>query len=545
MSSCRHFLLVLGVCAVPGGTAYAQTGTPLDNDRVDLNQPVITPEPQGEKSPAVDDTALTTVEAGAASAAPIKSIQFIGTDVPQVVGRAAETFIGVPATRENLQALTRAMSAAYQKSDVALFTVVVPKQDLSTGDLKVLIGEGHIQTVVLEGEVEGRKLDLVKAYAAKLTGEQSLSRRKLERYLSLIRDIPGLKVESRLETGQGRGAVRLVLKLDYAKPKLAISYDNRSTRLIDDGQFNLSGSAYSLLREGDVTEITAASSVNFRDMLYAGISHSTPIGTEGARLSLAFAHLETRPSEIDVSGNAETYAVTFSYPLIRSYQRNLTASLSLDGVDSDNTAFGSILASEQTRAARAALGYSQSGPRTALSGGLTFSHGVDILGAEVPAASGDVGFFKVNARAGISQSIGKSMAVRLRTSAQWSDDPLPAVERFSVGGADFGRAFEKGLVSADRGVSTVAELAIRPLSKGDFSRTEIYTFIDYAYVGLVDRPGLLAQDFDLASAGIGTRLAWKDKAMLGLEAARTINRPFPSYDSEWRFSVSWRLQFGS
>ncbi|RZA10859.1 MAG: ShlB/FhaC/HecB family hemolysin secretion/activation protein, partial [Proteobacteria bacterium] len=324
MSSCRQLLLVLGACAIPTGSAYAQTGTPLDDDRVDLNQPVITPETREDAPPPVDDTALSSVEAGEANAAPIQSIQFVGTDVPQVVGLAAEDFIGVPATRENLQALARAMTAAYQKSDVALFTVVVPQQDLSTGNLKVLIGEGFIQTVVLEGEVEGRKLDLVKAYAAKMTGEQSLSRRKMERYLSLIRDIPGLKVQSRLETGQGRGAVRLVLKLDYDKPKLAISYDNRSTRLIDDGQFNLRGSAYGLLREGDATEITAASSVNFRDMLYAGITHSTPIGTEGARLSLSFAHLETRPSDFVVEGNAETYAITFSHPVIRSYKRNLT-----------------------------------------------------------------------------------------------------------------------------------------------------------------------------------------------------------------------------
>ena len=99
MSSCRQLLLVLGACAIPTGSAFAQTGTPLDDDRVDLNQPVITPETREDAPPPVDDTALSSVEAGEANAAPIQSIQFVGTDVPQVVGLAAEEFIGVPATR--------------------------------------------------------------------------------------------------------------------------------------------------------------------------------------------------------------------------------------------------------------------------------------------------------------------------------------------------------------------------------------------------------------------------------------------------------------
>jgi len=539
MPNCRHFLLLLGLSAAPLHQAQAQTGTPLDEGRVDRSQPVAEPEPGEAVRPS--EESLASVESRGEGGVPIRTIRFVGTDVPLVVGEAAERFVGLPPTRENLRALTAALSAAYRGSDVALFTIVVPDQDLSTGELKVLVAEGYIQEVVLQGEAEGSAAELVRAYAAKLTAERVTSRRKLERYLSLIRDIPGLKVQSRLETGTGRGAVRLVLTLDQAKPRLLFSYDNRSTRLIEDGQLEAKARGYSLIRPGDQTEVTGASSINFNDLLYFGFSHSTPIGTEGARLGLSVGHLETSPSDTPLSGNAETFGITGTYPLIRSYRRNLTATLALDGVNSDNTAFGSIIASEKTRAARAALGYSQVDRKTAINAGLTVSHGLDILGASIQNVSGAVSFFKLNGQAGITQTVGKAAFLRVKARGQWSDDPLPAVERFSVGGAEYGRAFERGLISADRGIAGTAELALRPLRTGAFKASEIYSFVDYAYGGLLARPSFAAQNFDLASAGGGIRLGWRENAMIGLEAARTIDKPYPAYGSEWRFSVNWRL----
>jgi hemolysin activation/secretion protein len=543
MSTCRHLFLLAGLCAMPGHQAFAQTGTPLDEGRIDRDQPIAEPEPETVGQAPTES--LSSVEAGDENAVPIQTIRFVGSDVPLVVGQAAQSFIGTIPTRENLQALTSKLSAAYGNSDVALFTIVVPEQDLSTGELRVFIAEGYIQNVVLEGEVDGGPLDLVRAYAAKLTDGKVASRRKLERYLSLIRDIPGLKVKSRLETGNGRGAVRHVLELDYEKPRLLFSYDNRSTQLIKDGQFDAKARFYSLLRDGDLTEITAASSVNFKDLRFFSLSHSTPIGAEGTRLGLSVGHLETSPSDTPLSGNAETFGLTLTRPIIRSYRRNLTATFALDGVNSDNTAFGSIIASEKTRAVRAALGYSQTSRKTAVNAGFTVSHGLDILGASIQNMRGDTGFLKINEQAGITQSIGKVAAIRLKMRGQWTNDPLPAIERFSVGGAEFGRAFERGLISADRGIATNAEIALRPLRSGTFARSEVYTFVDYAYVGMLERAGSPRQDFDLASAGAGIRFAWRDNAMIGFEAARTVDKPYPAYNSEWRLSISWRLNIKS
>ena len=82
-----------------------------------------------------------------------------------MVAAAARPFIGRPASRANLQALVAAMTAAYGRSPIALFTIVIPQQDLTTGTVTVRVGEGHVEAVLITGEVENRHLGLVRAYA--------------------------------------------------------------------------------------------------------------------------------------------------------------------------------------------------------------------------------------------------------------------------------------------------------------------------------------------------------------------------------------------
>lgn len=520
------------------GAAGAQTSTPIDRDRVDRAQPTA-PSPTLD-SPAAPAAAIQ-IDAGDENAPPIQGIAFEGTEVPGVVARAAQGFVGRPASRATLQELADAMSRAYGRSEVALFTIAIPEQDLSTGTIRVLVGEGHVEAVLLTGEVEGRPLRLVRSYADRLTRERPTSRRTLERYLSLIQDIPGLRVQSRLEMGEGPGGVRLILALDYRRPTLSASFDNRTSRLVRDGQSTATARGYGLLREGDESQLSAAASIDFNDYIYLGFSHATPIGVEGTRLSGSIGYLKTRPPGTGRTGEATSFGLVLTHPLIRGYRRNLALSLAFDGLDSEDAAFGSLIANERTRAVRAAAGYAQTGERRALSTGLTASRGIDVFGARVDAATGDATFFKLNGRATFDQAIGRRAALRLRGSGQWTRDPLPAIERFAVGGADFGRAFENAILNADRGLAGLAEFAFRPLRAGRFAGSELYGFADYAAVRLLPRPGFSGQDLDLASAGAGVRLAWTDRAMVELEYARTIDRPFAGYASDWRVSIGWRL----
>jgi hypothetical protein len=60
-------------------------------------------------------------------------------------------------------------------------------------------------------------------------------------------------------------------------------------------------------------------------------------------------------------------------------------------------------------------------------------------------------------------------------------------------------------------------------------------------VGVEGRLTPARADYSLGSAGIGTRLRFREKAELGVELGRVIDDPYPGYDDDWRVSLSWRL----
>src|SRR3546814_12269247 len=108
-----------------------------------------------------------------------------------------------------------------------LFPCTTLFRSLSDGGLTLRVVEGYIDDVVITGDVKGRGLDLVRRYAARLAAEKPLRRPTLERYLSLIRDLPGLETEVQLLNLQTAGAVRQVLTLKHDDLDFGLVVDKR------------------------------------------------------------------------------------------------------------------------------------------------------------------------------------------------------------------------------------------------------------------------------------------------------------------------------
>ncbi|WP_176599324.1 ShlB/FhaC/HecB family hemolysin secretion/activation protein [Sphingobium sp. 15-1] len=468
------------------------------------------------------------------SGAAIRGIDFVGVDAPERVAQAARHFLGRPASRQTLAALARAISDAYAESDIALYTIAIPQQDLSTGQVKVLLVEGFVEDIVYPKGAS----PLIRAYAKRMRAEKPLSRHALERYLSLIRDIPGVKAEVALERGTKPGGVRLAITPMRKRFDASFGVDNRTQSGLGSGQLRATAQANSLLRDGDRTDLVLLGATDLKRYQYVGLSHQTPLGSDGLTLGLSGSWLRTRLKNFPVTGEAKTAGLSLSYPVIRGYKRNLTVSAGFDGLDSDAALLGAVLSSDHIRAARAAVGYSMVGDKDVLTAGLTVSRGLDILDARGTPGFTDTVFTKVAARAGYDRMLGKRFVGRLRMTGQYSADRLSGNERLAVGGPDYGRAFDTALLSGDRGVAGSFELAFRPELTSWLKGTEIYGFIDGAKVRINSRAGFAASDYGLASAGGGVRLAYASKASLGLEGARVIDPPFAGV-GDWRFNISW------
>jgi hemolysin activation/secretion protein len=531
--------VVAGASLLPAAAYAAQpAATSLDG------RPPLTPGQTNRDplpDPEVQTLSLGKVELGARPDIVIREIRFVGAGVPANVGRAAQRFVGRPASAENLAKLAAAMTRAYNRSSVALFTLVIPEQDLSGGIVTVASAEGHVGSVTLSGERDSGPAPLVAKMASGLTGQRPLPRARFERALGNIADIPGVTVTPSLALGTEQGAVALDLAIDAKKPTVGLGFTTRTSQFVNDGIVEANARGTSLLRSGDETRLTGAAALNLKSLLYIAASHSTPLGAGGTRAEISAAALRTRPAGIAIDGEAWSTGFGVTHPLIRATRRNLVASARLDYLDSKNALFGSTIAAEKTWAASGSLAFRLSEDRTVIGARIGGAKGLDFAGARVDPGVGEVGFLYADGSLEANQAIGKTLVARAAATGRWTRDRLPAAQRFSVGGATFGRAFDDGLVNGDRGYAAFGEVALRPLRSGRFAKSEIYTFADYADVTLLARTTTPRADYHLGSWGGGVRLSYAEYATIGLELADAWKQPVPGFGQDLRVALSWKL----
>lgn len=530
-----RILIALAIAGAPV-TGWAQPGPVIEQGRADREPPGATP-----PSPPVqaERPSGVAVETQAQPSATLRQVVVEGSSLPRAkLDAAFAGLAGKQLDQQTIEAAAKAAADLYKRSDIALYTIAAPRQDLSSGVLRLRAIEGYIAQTALQGDVKDRDLKLVSAHAEAIAAEKPLRRKSLERRLSLIRDIPGLTAEARLLPGQAPGSVVLLLDLKQKGPTLNVSVNNRGSSLLGRTQLQADLDLYSTFRQGDQTRLTLGLPTDVDRFQYYAVQHSQPIGADGLRLQVSGGYFRTRPDNA-TQGKATFGGAQLTYPLIRSYEQNLYLTGALDGIDSENAVFGQGVATERTRVARGAAAWSLAKPKTQVSLSATTSFGIDGLGARTTAGIADADFMKANLRGGYDQALGKRFVVRLKAAGQFTSDLLPSSEQFSVGGQEFGRAFEQSIVIGDEGAAGSAELAWRPpgLPKV-IAGSEVYGFADIARVTQTGRFGFSDRDYDLASAGGGVRLAFGQKAGLGLEGAYALEDPRPGRDGSWRLGIN-------
>lgn len=525
--------LALSLAAAPAAAVAQSPSVVVPEARADQTppppreRPELTPQ-AGSATPGVPQIAPFT----------LTSVTVEGSSLPPAQLDAAwRPFVGRTMDGAQLEQLTDALVAAYERSDVAIYTVLVPAQDFTDGRVRIQALEGWIEAVQVRGGEGGKARAKAEAYLARIGAERPLRRSTLQRYVSLVRDIPGLRSDMQLVTGSDPEAVRLELDIDPRPVQLGLAANNRGTAFL--GRTQLSADLYlnSLLQGGDQTRLTYATPTDTERFQYYAASHLAPLNDDGTTLQLTTGHLRTRPAGVPIRGRATSGGVVVTHPLIRSYDRDLYVSLGLDGIDADNAFLGAKFSDERTRALRAAAAYTWQSDRRLAYVAATGSFGLDAFGARTLApALTDIDFVKLNGRARFTSYVGDRVILRLNAAGQWTDDRLPASEQFALGGDEFGRAYEAAIVVGDYGYAASAELAWRPPGlPPQFGGSEAYGFVDGGRVWYRARVGFPTVDADLGSVGLGVRTAYGQRFLLELEAAKALSNPPPFGDrDDWR-----------
>ena len=469
---------------------------------------------------------------------PITGIAFIGTDAPGPVAEAAKAFVGRPNTRRTLAELVGALTRAYESSPVALYTVAIPEQDFAGGVVKVSLTEAAVEKVEV-GDAE--RFPRLAGLASRLTAEKPLSRATYERQLSLMRAIPGVKYSLTTDNPDLDDDVTMSFQPARRKVEAAFGVSNRGPDplgdIVGDGRIDFNA----LMVDGDRLRFSGAMTPDPRRYRQLGVGYDVPIGLSGLALSSNFALVRTRAKGVDLEGKARVAQLALTYPVIRSFHKALDVGVMVDGVNSSNALFGNVISSDRVRTLRALAGYSSAFAKDKLQANLILSRGLDIFGARVNPLLSDQQFVKASAGVNYERELSARLVARASALGQYSRDRLPASELFTIGGATVGRAFDTALLSGDRGYGIAGELAVRPLRAGAFAKSELYAYADRGAVAIEARAAFPTQHYDLASAGIGARAKWKDKAELGVELGRVVDKPYPAYDQKWRVSLLYRL----
>src|SRR5215217_643651 len=527
----KAILVLAAVAAAAPGFADAQPSRP----GVEQSRPKPLPRKR-QAPPPKPKLAPPTPEPTAFAPFVVSQVAVQGsTAPPELIASASRPFIG--------QTLDQAGLQAYAKTDAALYTIAVPQQDFADGRVVLIAIEGYIGEYTIEPAPPGADMRLIKAYAEKLRAQRPLRKPTLERYLSLMRDIPGTTVEMDLQRTDQPAKVRLVLKPKVRRWEVGLGINTRGAALLGRTQLSVDAIGNSLLAQGDRAQATFAAPTDFDRFQYYALSYQIPVGTEGTMASLSGAYLRTKPKGSSVTGDARIAALQITHPWIRGYESDTYLTASLEGVNSANALFGQTLSDERTRVARAGAIYTRTKAKSQLVLKATASFGIDGLGARTDDPTiAKPDFRKAVADVAWNRSLTPPLSLRLRAMGQATEDPLPASEQVSLGGDDFGRAFEASTLVGDRGVGASAELGYAPrkLPKA-IAGSEVYGFVDGGKVWSKGRSGLPDSSDSLASAGGGVRLSAFTKTVVELEGARALESP-SGRDDEWRMIVSFRTR---
>lgn len=510
-------LLGLCVCA----SAHAQSG-PLIIDR---SRPDRAPAAAGAAPKAPAAVGDVRAETQGVSPFAFSALDVQGSTLPPAAfAPLAQPLVGKTIGRQDVVRLAEAVGAVYAKSDVALYSVLVPNQTFAGGVVRLRVIEGYVTGVQVTPQPDRPAPHLTQAYADALTGQQPLSKSALERQLGLMREIPGATPDIQILQGDKPGAVRLAVKPQVKRFEANLSVNSRGASMLGRNQIEVGLHANSVLREGDRTDLTLAFPTEIERFQYVSVAHREPVGDQGAAVTVSAGYLRTKPkiAGFELAGTAKTAGVTAVYPIIRSNTRNLYLTGGLDGLDSDNALFGRLLSRERSRTVRAAAAWSEQKAKSVTTASLSLSKGLDGLGARMadPRFS-ESDFAKANVA--LTRAVySERYVLRLAASGQVTGDRLPASEKFAVGGAQFGRAFASAVISGDSGYAASIEAALRQSSKAlPFQGSELYAFADYGQV--VQAKALPLPDDEVASAGIGVRIAVSKRGIVELEAAKALN----------------------
>ncbi|MGA2842965.1 MAG: outer membrane beta-barrel protein [Steroidobacteraceae bacterium] len=525
----------------------------------------------------------------------VRDVQIEGT-FPELAQQTAALIGQIQGRRVSLAEVYKFgddLQAAYVTEGYILARVVVPKQNLQSGDIHISIIDGVIESLDLTG-VPARSRELVKARLQPLIGQHHVMQKEIERRVLLLGDIAGLVGSSTVRSGTRADENILVITATEKMISFATSIDNRLPDSLGRWEISDSFALNNAFGWGEQLHAEVSSGTDFNHFFdsasklqaYGG-GFTLPIGNDGFNIAAAFSEVRTVPvPEPGTFTTAEERAVaTFdrttlraTYPLLLTLKDIVRVQLGFEHIDNQNRvgpepAFIALpsgtsvfdLSQDRYEDVRLAgewvtqFPWSLGGQATSALfytrglGGRTASD-TSLVPLSQPGASPTFEKLKLDAR--VVQPLPDDFQLSLFVKAQTSfGDSLMLPEQLSLDGVDALSGFAAGTLNVDSGILARAELS-RTFATDIFNSKTTVTPYVFAAWGEGDHvQPLVGQAAFIQAESIGAGFHANANVFFGdafqetfsFEVAKNFtNVPFsaiPYEDSDYRATFSYVLRY--
>ena len=455
--------------------------------------------PQPAKSVPAPETVVTTTAKPAeadATLTPRVASAIVVEGAPEIArerfSEALMPYIGRDLSTSELGTLSRDVANVARQKGYPFASAWIEPQSMADGVLRVRLDVGTLSAV----RVIGRVNPLAdKILTRMLVTGRPVRRRRLERAIMLVGDIPGVTVkESKYVRQDGFGILLVTISEDRFSAYAQI--DNRGSKEIGPFRSTVIANARGLLRPGDEASIILANTpIDPSEFVFVRGRYTASVDANGAVVSASASYGLARPgaalTPLDVSGESIDFSVLYSKPIIRSRGTSLWGAVEFRGLRSNQTLLSSPLRNDRLATLTASLNGTLQAGSGILRGEVRVTDGLPLPGvtkqgdARTSRNDGDARFVVLSYTAEWTAPLSKRVSVVLSSEGQVASRPLLATMEIGVGGPSFGRGYDYSERTGDNGILGSGEVRfdLGRIVPKVIDRVQIYASVDGGYVG--------------------------------------------------------------
>lgn len=416
----------------------------------------------------------------------------------------------------DLQGMAARITSFYRQNGYFVAQAYLPAQDINNGVVTLAIIEGHYGQVTLNNQSRVSD-DLAYRLLDGIQSGDTVATAPLEHRLLLLSDLPGVKVSSTLVPGATLGTSDLIVDL---KPDRFISgsvdADNAGNRYTGANRIGATVNFNEPLGHGDVATLRALTSGTGLNYLRGAYQMQFGKATAGVAYSALRYELGQEFAALQANGSAQVASIFGSYPLVRSRNTNLSASLELAGKRfQDKVDSTASVADKRAQVLTASL---YGNHRDDLGGGglsaysLAWSAGnIDLQttanqALDAVTAQSQGHFNKLGFNFSRQQRINDALSLSAAINGQLASKNLDASEKMELGGMYGVRAYPEGEAYGDQGyvLTLEARWLLPKLSERLPGQVQLIGFVDTGSVTINKNPWVAVQNQrTLSGAGVG------------------------------------------